>query len=207
MPASRDQSIASSQSVIQSGARKIISVILSGARKIRSVIQSGARKIRSVILSGAKRSRRTCFCFFLGHQTELPCPIHSPFFWRMGGIPRNTTECPTFAAYLFLRPGAPSLPQFHRGKGGIPQISILSAMHFCFSSPAASPSAPTTTVPATKPRQPTRKPAHPRCISAARPRRRRMAARQSLRRHVARQVVGDLSGPAAQPTRRAHRHR
>ena len=37
------------------------------------------------------------------------------------------------------------------------------------------------------------------------PRRRQLAARQALRRHAARQMVGDLPGPPTQPTRRAHR--
>ncbi len=44
-----------------------------------------------------------------------------------------------------------------------------------------------------------------RWSSSAQSRRRRLAAGQPLRRHVERQVVGDLPGPAAQPAGRAHR--
>jgi NodT family efflux transporter outer membrane factor (OMF) lipoprotein len=58
--------------------------------------------IRTVILSGAQRSRRTCFCFFLGHQKELPCPILSPFFWRMGGIPQLLTVISLSGVLLVL---------------------------------------------------------------------------------------------------------
>ena len=45
-----------------------------------------------------------------------------------------------------------------------------------------------------------------RCRASAQSAGRRMAACESLRRHVEGQVVGDLPGPAAQPARRAHRH-
>jgi len=76
-----------------------------GAQKIaslQSVLPSSARMIRTVILSGAQRSRRTCFCFFLGHQKELPCPILSPFFWRMGGIPQLLTVISLSGVLLVL---------------------------------------------------------------------------------------------------------
>ena len=62
---------------------------------------------------------------FPARNTKAPCPIHSPFFWRMGGIPRISTGICSSTALLALTPlGAPSLRRscFCR-KGGKPRIS------------------------------------------------------------------------------------
>ncbi len=50
-----------------------------------------------------------------GWGTQAPCPIHSPFFWRMGGMPQMLDAAKP--------PGAPSLRRlcFCR-KGGIPRL-------------------------------------------------------------------------------------
>ena len=79
--------------------------------------------------------------------------------------------------------------------------SFQNSSAICWFYPPAGckPVGPNYNRPGYRPRQLTKRPAQrPRC-SSARPRWRRMAARQPLRRPAARQVVGDLQRPAAQP--------
>jgi hypothetical protein len=109
----------------------------------------------------------------------VPHPHEPLVFSRKGGKARISTGI-----------GCCSLP---------PALLALTLLTGC------KPVGPTTIVPATKLPRPTRKLAHPRSRPAAQPGRRRLAAAIALRWNAARQMVGDLPGPAAQPTRRAHR--
>ena len=78
---------------------------------------------------------------FPARNTKAPCPIHSPFFWRMGGIPRISTGICSSTALLALTPlGAPSLRRscFCR-KGGIAQNYEVRSIAGPFRSAEAEP--------------------------------------------------------------------
>src|ERR1019366_6540216 len=48
---------------------------------------------------------QTCISH-LSHPQKLPCPIHSPFFWRKGGTPRTSTRAPSTQSPQLFNPSA-----------------------------------------------------------------------------------------------------